>query len=58
MKCATSSVVKNKLSRDVKGLVLSLIFSLVRRLVVVSLVRRLVVVMFTAARGRAAQKEG
>jgi hypothetical protein len=42
MKCATSS-------RDVKGLVSSHLFSLVRRLVVV---------MFTTARGRAAQKEG
>jgi hypothetical protein len=49
MKCAASLIVKNKLSRDVKGLVLSHLFSLVRRLVVV---------MFTAARGRAAQKEG
>jgi hypothetical protein len=30
MKCATSSIVKNKLSRDVKGLVSSHLFSLVR----------------------------
>jgi hypothetical protein len=30
MKCAASSIVKNKLSRDVKGLVSSHLFSLVR----------------------------